>query len=176
MEDRSNKSWSAEEDEALTFLRQNNLSFGVCAERLKKKFPHRSFTRSSCIGRAGRLKLKKQGRSGFEDVNLQRKMRTKKPKLSAIKRTKKLQKAMQKAVEPKTVKTPAPPKRTLVETRHIVSFHELKDHHCRYIVSDDGQEYQYCGVRVNERSSYCEYHYGVCFDHAPVKRKIKTGG
>ncbi len=173
----SGKSWQPEHDQELKKLVSDGYSYGECSVRLNRRFSNKAFTRNSCIGRAQRLKLQsKIAPNGRGDV---RKKKRPKP-LSKRKVPVVLSPAFHEArktndkpfLNPKAVKKePA-----IAPDMLRLSIMELKDGHCRWILDDQDEEYQYCGVKSKEKSSYCEYHHEVCFDHAPVKRRIKTGG
>ena len=46
-----------------------------------------------------------------------------------------------------------------------VDFEALQTHHCRYIVSPDGEEVMYCGAdREHTGLPYCAYHAKRCYN------------
>lgn len=60
-----------------------------------------------------------------------------------------------------SVSTPAP------KSSRSVGIEGLQEHHCRYIVSPDGEEVRYCGAQ-KASGSYCGYHARMCY-HFPQR-------
>jgi len=132
--------WTNEHDALLRCSLSEGLSFEQAADRINREFGT-CYTRNSAIGRGHRLHLEVRNKPGHHNGLL-----VLKPKSRA------------RPVRSKCMNPPAPEPEPQPEP---VTFAELKDHHCRAMVSDKTEERPalFCGARRLKDSPWCAKHY-----------------
>jgi GcrA cell cycle regulator len=162
-------SWTDERTELAIHLYQEGWSAAQIAQKLG------GVTRNAVIGKIHRLGYSRKN-SGDPSVRkvtgLHGKPRSAKPeKPVATKPTRRRRKS-----KPITITIP---KRELkarsMRDEGPVTFAELGASSCRFAITDQGPDHQFCGAKAMEASSYCEQHHALCHEKASVTKK-RAGG
>lgn len=142
----------------------DGLSAGLIALRINTK--HKTgFSRNAIIGKLHRM--------GFSNIRGNPRLKLHKIPKKRLKKVEKDSPAPKTTKKIKTVRVtygnapyyapnikplPAP---VVVKKETQVTIDQLQHHHCREIVTKEGQPVKYCGARKKEGSSYCEKHHSI---------------
>ena len=169
-----NTMWTEKVEQDLIGLHaQPALSFKQIAQIINDKHGT-SFSRNATIGKAQRMGLKRcetpaqcASQKRFHQKTVKRKPPAgKKINKKKLARPPKIQEKPPEIIEePKVKKEPL-----IIPDQQPVSFMDLGKGHCRYIISEEGQEVKFCGAQVKSGSPFCPAHHEICF------QKPKYGG
>lgn len=138
--------WNQDRINRLTELWNQGLSASQIGDELK-------ISRNAVIGKAFRLKLPSRKPREWPEGE------ARKPRKVSIRMKRRPLLGPLTDPEPLPAAAPLPPK-----AGKPVDFEGLQNHHCRYIVSGDGEEVLYCGAKKQDGFPYCGYHARRCYN------------
>lgn len=159
----SSSPWTLDLVARLVSLFHLNLSFGVIANDL-------GLTRNACIGKAGRMKLRRASRKP------QRQLVSSRPVMSTLPKSGPklryhigVQDQFNAPYVEKIDFSPAVAD-TEIPLAQRKTLMQLEAYHCRFPVGEPTEpDFFFCGGTIVDGSPYCAHHTKICFTAAPPK-------